>query len=128
MKIIKTAVVKQVLTGNSKEKLFQSFQSEQSQLQKECEQLRFEMRRSEKSRNVDKGLLLQKFTNEIERRQEKYIVLQNKIEQLEVLPLGSELYEKEVQTIADVDVGDQWEPEIGSTIVIKDGKVVEIRS
>jgi hypothetical protein len=128
MKIVKKAVVKQILTETSKAKMFEKFLSQQNRLRKECEQLRFESRRSEKSRNVDKGLLRRKFHEEIESRQEKIDGLQNKIEQLEILTVGSELHEREVQTVVEVNVGDDWQQTMNEpTIVVKDGKVAEIR-
>lgn len=50
------------------------------------------------------------------------------IEQLHMLPLGSELKEKEVQAIIEVKKGTPWEDiEKGKTIIIKDGIVDEIR-
>ena len=49
------------------------------------------------------------------------------MEQLEILPVGSELKEREVQSLVDVQVGENWEELIKTrTIVIKDGVVSEI--
>lgn len=62
----------------------------------------------------------------MKQRQQKIENINFQQSQLELLPLGSELKEKEMQTLVDVKIGDRWE-ETEKTIVIKDGIVVEIR-
>jgi hypothetical protein len=45
-----------------------------------------------------------------------------------MLPLGSELKDKEVEAIVDINVGDKWDEHINeSTIIVKDGIIAEIR-
>ena len=128
MKIIKSVAVKQVLTGNSKQSMLKKFRSQIFQMQKECEQLRFELRRHEKERKFDNGTLRLKFEEEINRRQEKNKLLDYQIEQLELLPIGSELNDGEVQTVLEVEIGDNWEKvSAESEIVVKDGMIDEIR-
>ncbi|EQC2287776.1 YlqD family protein, partial [Listeria monocytogenes] len=59
---------------------------------------------------------------------EKKKLIQFQMEQLEVLELGSEIREREMETIIDVQVGDKWDKSIfDKTIVVKDGIIVEIR-
>lgn len=128
MNILQTVVVKQVLTETSKQVLLSKFELEKSQLQKESEQLRFEMRKLEKSKKMTVNSFKNRFENEIHTRLEKIKLLDFKIEQLHMLPLGSELKEKECQAIVEVNVGDVWEDiQTEKTIIIKDGIVDEIR-
>ncbi|HET7629310.1 MAG TPA: YlqD family protein [Bacillales bacterium] len=97
-------------------------------VQKECEQLTFELRRQGRERKFDKGSLKQHFEQEIDRRREKSKLLEYQIEQLDVLPLGSELNDGEVDMIVDVDIGDDWDKIMSEpSVVIKNGKVFEIR-
>ena len=49
------------------------------------------------------------------------------MEQLEILPLGSQLKEREVQGLVNVEVGDKWDDFLNKTIVVKDGIITEIR-
>ncbi|TWM02480.1 hypothetical protein CHCC15136_4277 [Bacillus paralicheniformis] len=50
------------------------------------------------------------------------------INQIHTLPLGSEVKEKEIDALMDIEVGDNWhDMTTGKTIVIKDGIVIEIR-
>lgn len=128
MQLIQTVVVKQVLTEESKSKLFERYHLQKLQLQKECDQLLFELKRLEKSKSFSPGALQQQFEKEINARREKEKLLEFQIEQLHMLPLGSELKEKEVQAIVEVNVGDRWDGSFGQPVmIIKDGIIVEIR-
>lgn len=127
MKILQSVVVKQVLTEKSKEDLSLRISNDKNQYQKECDQLRFEIKKMEKSNKLQRTRFIQHLENEIEQRQEKIKLLDFQFEQLHMLPIGSELKEKEVQAIVEVNEGDCWKDLIEKTIIIKDGIVDEIR-
>ncbi|MCM3725972.1 YlqD family protein [Neobacillus cucumis] len=128
MQLIQTVVVKQVLTEKSKEQLYEKFQGRMLQLKKESDQLLFEQKRLEKTKNFSSEALKKKFETEIRMRKEKMKLLEFQMEQLHNLPLGSEIQESEVQALVEVNVGDQWDDSVGrSTIIIEDGKIKEIR-
>lgn len=128
MKILQTVVVKQVLTEKSKQLLLENYVAKKQQLEKECDQLRFEMKKLEKTKKFQSVSLKKHFEKEIHMRQEKTKLLDFQIEQLHILPLGSELKEKEVKGIIEIEEGDRWEDvQSGKTIIIKDGIVEEIR-
>lgn len=128
MKLLQTVVIKQIMTEKSKDELFNKYQSRKMQLQKECEQLRFEIKKLEKTKKYQHTNLMNHFDKEIEIRHEKIKLVDFQIEQLHILPIGSELKEREVQAIVDVNVGDSWDDFLtGQTIVIKDGYIEEIR-
>lgn len=128
MKILQNVIVTQVLTESSKNELLDKYKSKRLQLQKESEQLRFELKKLEKTRNMQPATLKSHFEKEINHRQEKIKLLEFQMEQLEILPVGSELKEREVQSLVDVQVGANWEELMKTrTIVIKDGVVSEIR-
>ena len=128
MKILQTITVNQVLTKTSKNRLLENYQKQYAQLQKEIDHLKFEMKRLEKTKKFQPITLKAHFEKEVSVRNEKMKLLEFKREQLEILPIGSELKEKEVQAIVDVQIGDDWDELTASkTIVIKDGKVTEIR-
>lgn len=128
MKLLQTVVVKQILTENSKQELFEKYQSKKLQLQKECDQLRFELKKLEKTKKFQPTSLIQHFDKEIQARQEKIKLADFQIEQLHNLPIGSELKEREVQALVDINVGERWDDYLaGSTIIVKDGIVTEIR-
>jgi septin family protein len=128
LQLIQTVVVKQVLTEKSKEQLYEKYQGRILQLKKESDQLLFELKRMEKTKNFSPEALKKKFEIEVQRRKEKIKLLEFQIEQLHNLPLGSELQEREVQALVEVNVGDSWDERLGqSTIIIEDGMIKEIR-
>jgi YlqD protein len=128
LQIIQTVVVKQILTENSKQKLFDHYEAQKLQLQREINQLQFELKRLEKTKSFSPGALKNHFEKEINKRLEKEKLLEFQIEQLHRLPLGSELKEKEVQSLIEIKIGDIWDERIGqSTIIIKDGIIDDIR-
>ncbi|WP_027408158.1 YlqD family protein [Anoxybacteroides tepidamans] len=128
MKIIQTVEVKQILTEKSRAELREKFAARKRQLQQECDQLRFEQKKLEKSAKYSPTVLKQYFTKEIDDRVEKIKLLDFQMEQLHILPLGSELKEREVQALVEVKVGDRWEDIMAKrAIIVKNGIVEEIR-
>ncbi|MGV3465756.1 MAG: YlqD family protein [Heyndrickxia sp.] len=128
MKIFQSVVVKQVLTENSKEKLLISYEEKKLMLQKECDQLRFELKKLERTKKFPSASLKSHFEKEINIRQEKVKLIDFQIEQLEILPLGSELTEQTIQSIVEVKVGDDWNKLSNERmIIVKDGIITELR-
>ncbi|MCA1062348.1 YlqD family protein [Rossellomorea sp. AcN35-11] len=128
MNVIHTITIKQVLTEKSKELLMKRYENQKLQLSKECDQLQFEMKKIERARKYPSHKLNQHFERELNERADKIKLLDFQIEQLTILPIGSELKEKEVQGMMDIQVGDNWEEgALSKTIIIEDGFVKEIR-
>ncbi|MEK6454041.1 YlqD family protein [Caldifermentibacillus hisashii] len=128
MQIITTITVNQILTESSKKQLFISFQERRQQLLKEIDQLKFEMKRMEKMKKYPVSSINTYFEKEIEKRKEKVKLLEFQIEQLDLLPLGSELKEREIQGLIDVNIGDNWnESLLNRKITVKDGIVIDIK-
>ncbi|PLR97299.1 YlqD family protein [Bacillus sp. T33-2] len=128
MRVLQTVVVKQVLTESSKTEILNKFQSRQLQLKKETEQLKFELKKLEKSKMYQPENIRKKFENEILEHHEKIKLLDFQIQQLHILPIGSEIKDTEVQAIVELQEGDRWDSFLaGKTIIVKDGIVAEIR-
>ncbi|KRG13498.1 YlqD family protein [Lederbergia galactosidilytica] len=127
MKILQKVNVKQVLTEQSKDHLLRKYERNKQQLQKECDQLFFEMKKLERNRKYPSGGLKNQFDKEIDLRKERIKMIEFQIEQLEILPLGSELQDQEISALIEVSVGDNWEEKINGTIVVQDGIIIEIR-
>ncbi|EUJ24663.1 hypothetical protein PGRAN_02160 [Listeria grandensis FSL F6-0971] len=128
MKIIQKVTVKQVLTEKSKQKLLQFYLEQRQQLQKESDQLHFEQKKMERKSKFNQESVNDYFGREIEMRQEKVKLIDFQLEQLDILPLGSEIKERDLEAILDVSVGDAWDDTIfAKTIVIQDDIIIEIR-
>lgn len=128
MKIIQKVTVKQILTEKSKEKLFQFYLEQRQTLQKESDQLHFEQKKMERKNKFNQESVNSYFEKEIEMRHEKVKIIEFQVEQLEILPIGSEIKERELEAILEVAVGDAWDDSIfAKTIVVKDDVIIEIR-
>lgn len=125
MKIIQTVEVRQRLTKKSKQQLMQQFTAQKQQLEQQCEQLIFEQKRMERQTSFSPKQIKEKFEREMQVRRQKIAELDFLLEQLRILPIGSEIKEREVEAIIDVQIGARWAPL--KTIVIEDGIVVDIR-
>lgn len=127
MKIIKKVEVRQVITEKSKEKLKAHLFDQKMRLEQECQQLLFEKRKMLNKKGVHKQEIERKFHNEVRKRKEKVELIEFKEEQLEVLDLGSEIVEGEVESLVEVGIGTNWEELMKrQAIVIEDSIVVRI--
>ncbi|QDP40153.1 YlqD family protein [Radiobacillus deserti] len=128
MQIIRKIPVKQVLTESSKETLHNQFISHQKQLEQECQQLKFEQRKLLSKKGISREEVTKRFQQEITKRTDKLKWIEFQLDQLETLPLGSELTEGEVESLVEVEVGSNWEELFGEqAIIVKDGTVIQIR-
>lgn len=127
MKLIKKVPIKLVVTEDSKEKIRQNFTNHKLRLEQECQQLQFEIRKLKNKNTNVRSDMETRFNQEIKNRQEKMKLLDFKIEQLDELKMGSEIVEKEVEALVEVEVGSDWEHLMEEqAIVIKDDKVIRI--
>ncbi|WP_174613268.1 YlqD family protein [Virgibacillus ihumii] len=127
MQIIKKVLIKQIVTEKSKKKLHKKFYDHKMRLEQECQQLLFEQRKLLNKSGVSRQEISERFQQEIKNRKEKIKLAEFKIEQLDMLEIGSEITEKEVEALVEVKEGSHWEEILEETaIVIKDDVVVRI--
>lgn len=127
MQIIKNVLVKQIVTEESKKKLYKKFNEHKMRLEQECQQLLFEQRKLLNKSGISRQEVSERFQQEIKNRKEKIKLAEFKIEQLDMLEIGSEITEKEVEALVEVEEGSHWNEIIEETaIVIKDNVVVRI--
>lgn len=128
MKILQNVTVKQVLTERGKQEIADRYTREKLQLQKESEQLRFELKKVERMKKFHQDSLRREYEEEVQLRQEKIILLDFQKDQLEMLPVGSEIQISECQAIVEIKEGDVWDEKVTQkVIIVKDGIVKEIR-
>ncbi len=97
------------------------------QLEQECQQLLFEQRKVQNKTKLSKREVTRRFQEEIDNRQEKINMIEFKMKQLEMLEIGSEIVETEVEALVEVTRGMQWDEMMKEkAIVVKDGVVVRI--
>ncbi|WLV25738.1 YlqD family protein [Aciduricibacillus chroicocephali] len=129
MNIMKKVLIKQVVTEHSKAAMRKKFINHKLQLEQECQQLRFEQRKLENKPGLSKKEIARRFQSEIGRRQDEIRITEFKTEQLDILPDGMEMIEREVEALVEVSPGMQWDElmEPGA-IVVKDGIVIRVES
>lgn len=127
MKIIQHVLIKQIITEDSKSKLRNTFNEYKVQLEQECQQLLFEQKRLESKKGISKQEVSIRFQKEIKQRKEEIHMTEFKLEQLDMLKIGSEIVEDEVEALVEVSEGMHWSHfKNEKSIVIKDGIVVRI--
>src|SRR5690625_7737322 len=97
MKIIKKVLIKQIITEQSKEKLYTNFMKSKMRLEQECQQLLFEQRKLQNKTGVSKQEIAKRFQPEIKQRKEKMKIIDFKLEQLDTQEISSEIIEKEIE-------------------------------
>lgn len=127
MLITRKVLIKQVLTDESKKKLIERFQKHKTQLEQEYQQLDLFERRLIKKYPGRTKEVQKKYLAERQIRQEELAEKEWKIEQVQKLPIGVEIIEKEVEALVEVEVGMNskclTDPIV---ILIKDGIVKRI--
>jgi YlqD protein len=127
VQIIKKVQVKQVITEKSKEEIKANFLHHKMRLEQECQQLLFEQRKLKNKSGFSKQEIDQRFQQEINNRKEKIKLAEFKMDQLDMLEIGSEIVEKEVEALVEVSEGSHWDEIMGkSAIVVKDNVVIRI--
>lgn len=125
MQIVKKVLVKQIITKKSKDALKRTFQNDITQLERECQQLLFEQRKVKNKLTTSKQNVSDRFKAEIEQKKEKIKLIEFKSDQLDLLKIGSEIVEREVEALVDLTVGSDWDELMNRhSIVIEDGIVV----
>jgi hypothetical protein len=127
VKIIKKVQVKQIVTEKSKKALHHRFAREKMRLEQECQQLLFEKKKLQHKFGGAKQEVARRFLDEIRKRKEKIATIDFQMEQLEMIELGSEIVEREVEALVEVQEGTHWDELMKEqSIVIKDGVVIRI--
>jgi hypothetical protein len=132
MKIIRPVQVKVILTEASKIELEKEYQDRLDQTKIELEQLRFQGKKilhdAGKKGSDQIRVMQEKLRNEEKKKNEQIEHTQFQIEQLQLLPIGTEILHSTVDSEVEINVGDVWEDLMkNGEIIIKDGIIHEIR-
>ncbi len=130
MKLLRTVIIKEVVTEEKKAEMIAEFELEIKQCERELEQLTFQLYKATKDvqNKHEQHSLRTRYTEEINKRREKLETFKFKVQQLHKLEIGSEIRSGTADTIVEVNVGDPWPRLMEQTeVIIKDGIVYEIR-
>lgn len=132
MKIRRPVYIKVILTESSKQDLENEYAEKLNQHKIELEQLRFQGKKllhdaGKKGADYVRTVH-EKLHQEEKRKQESIEQTLFQIEQLELLPIGTEILHSTIEGEVDIHIGDSWDQVMNHTeIIIKDGIVHEIR-
>jgi stress response protein YsnF len=129
MRLIRTVVVKHVLTDKKKSQIIQQFEEELIRNKREFEQLTFQLHKTLRdSHEHDHSKIKARYHKDLSVREEKLKSISFQLEQVETLQVGMELQEEKVRSIVDIKVGDPWpSTDQLAEIIVKDGIILEIR-
>jgi exonuclease VII large subunit len=131
LNILRPITVRAKVTERLKERLTGELKDAVRMLDQEVEQLDSQLKRAQLTlQNLtpqQQIALRQQVDMEKQRRHERKQQLLQEMRAVSDLPLGSEIVQGTVQSLATVGVGDDWEELFTLEVLLDDGKVIEIR-
>jgi len=129
--VIRPVVVKAIVTESFKKQYLADLEDTSRRVEAVVTQIDTQIRRAELERQISPQLRAVRQQLEVERsRQEAArLELQARLKEAEALELNSEFSQGTVESLVDLNVGDNFFTQLGrAEIIIKDGLVVEIRT
>lgn len=130
MQLIRPVTIKALVTDGLKQRLRADMQEAIKILEEETVRLDSEVKRAQLMGNIPSQQLLQLnqvIQQEKAKRADRRAQLEDEMRAVDALPMGSEIVQGQAQSLTTVAVGDDLEAALGVEIVIRDGKITEIR-
>ncbi|MCL6625822.1 MAG: YlqD family protein [Alicyclobacillus shizuokensis] len=132
MTIRQPVAVKIVMTETTKQQIIAEYRRQIEQLTMELDQIEQQGRQAIEQAMAQGGEVAQRVREQVEEERNKRVQqreeLIQQIQQVQQMPLGTEVQNMTVETTVDVHVGDDWSEILrGAEIIVKDGIVQEIR-
>jgi Tfp pilus assembly protein PilN len=130
IQLIRPVTIKALVTDGLKARLRADMQEAIKILDEETARLDSEVKRAQLMGNIPSQQLMQLnqvIAQEKAKRADRRAQLEEEIRAVDTLPLGSEVVQGQAQSLTTVSVGDDLEAALGVEIIVKDGKIVEIR-
>lgn len=124
MQIIKKVLIKQRITENSQKVLKSKLNQKRMQLEQEIQQLHFEQRKVQQASQISKHTIADRFKKELDSRNEQIQLLAFKLEQLDILPLDSEIVETEVEALVEVKEGMHWKEFMNEGVIVLEDNII----
>ncbi len=129
--ITRPVVVKVRITDSYKKNLALELQQGVAKMELELQQLELQNRRlqelAQKNPNsVEKALV--QIEQEKQKRLDTRVKLLDKIKEVANLANGNEVLHGQVESLVEVQLGDDWQKLMNAEIIVEDGKIVEIRT
>jgi len=130
LQILRPVTIKAKVTEGLKVRLGTEIRAALQMLDEEMQQLESQVKRAQLTATISpqqQMQLRQLVEQEKAKRSDKKAQLQEELQAVQSLPLGSEVVQGTAQSLATVAVGDDFDALISMEIVVEDGKVIAIR-
>ena len=130
IQILRPVTIKAKVTEDLKDRLATELNDAVKMLDAEVEQLEVQVKRATLTASINpqqQMQLRQLVEQERAKRADKKAQIQDEIKNIIALPLGSEIVQGTAQSLATVEVGDDFDALVSMEILIQDGKVIAIR-
>lgn len=130
IQILRPVTIKAKVTDGLKVRLAKEIQEAMALLDDEMQQLESQVQRAQLTASISpqqQMQLRQLVEAEKAKRADKKDQLQDEMQAISNLPLGSEIVQGTAQSLATVEVGDDYDELMSVEVVVEDGKVIAIR-
>lgn len=130
LQIIRPVTVKAKVTEGLKARLAAQYREAVRLLDQEMQELESQVRQAQLTAAINpqqQMQLRQLVEAERAKREDRKAQLEQELQTVNRLPLGSEIVQETVQSVVTVSVGDDFDALSNTEIVVEDGKVVAIR-
>lgn len=130
MQILRPVTIKAKVTEDLKVRLNAEMNEAIHILDDEMQQLESQVKRAQLTAAINpqqQMQLRQAIEQERGRRADKKAQLQDEIEAVAGLPIGSEIVQGTAQSLTTIEVGDDFDAVMAMEVLVEDGKVIAIR-
>jgi len=130
IQILRPVTIKAKVTEGLKVSLGKELKAALQQLDDELQQLESQVKRAQLTQTISaqqQMQLRQLVEQEKAKRADKKAQIHEEMQAILQLPLGSEIVQGTAQSLATVDVGDDFDALVSMELVVEDGKVIAIR-
>ncbi|PKM82625.1 MAG: hypothetical protein CVU89_03755 [Firmicutes bacterium HGW-Firmicutes-14] len=130
--IKRPVLVKVKVTEDFKNKMAREIRDTMQKLDSELQQLDFQVKRiiNELERKNPAGIpaAKQHIENEKQKRLQARGKLTEQLKNIGQVAIGSEIVQGTLESIAEINVGDDWEEIMGMEVLVCDNKIIDIRN
>lgn len=131
LQILRPVTVKAKVTEGLKARLAAQYREAVQLLDAEMREIESQVRQAQLTAaiNPQQQLQLRQLVeSERAKREDRKAQLEQELQAVSQLPLGSEIVQETVQSVVTISVGDDFDALTNTEIVVEDGKVVAIRA
>ncbi|HYF95606.1 MAG TPA: YlqD family protein [Symbiobacteriaceae bacterium] len=130
IQILRPVTIKAKVTEGLKVRLANELHAAMQMIDDEMQQLESQVKRAQLTATISaqqQMQLRQLVEQEKAKRADKKAQIHEELQAIQALPMGSEVVQGTAQSLATIDVGDDYDALVSLEVVVEDGKVIAIR-